>query len=186
MARGAGGMTILHNALAHHDSSLAEFLLDNGADIDATDDLGRTALYSCFFNSNTLAEKRKVHILILRGANVNRRAFDGTTLLHVAARSGSVGYLGLLLNSGADPTVRDADGETPLDIALRHGVVRSMDELGLVSLNGYSVGMSLRKKLGTMGKRIAIAKSPSIEYHVARRYCAEALPFSKENHAGED
>ena len=59
------------------------------------------------------------------GADVNARAQNGWTPLHVQAGetedSGASEAIAALLDAGADPNLRDAAGETPLAIALARG-----------------------------------------------------------------
>ena len=68
--------------------------------------------------------------------DVNRSASDGTTTLHVAARSGRVDYVGLLLSSGADPMVRDVEREITLAIITRgHGRWMNFGLQDLISMH---------------------------------------------------
>lgn len=84
-------------------------LLDGGMPVDWKDERGRTALH--------LASKAGiVERLLLAGADVNIQDADKKTPLHSA-----IGYpeiVRLLLEHGADPTVRNKQGLTPADIAL--------------------------------------------------------------------
>ena len=53
-------------------------------------------------------------LLCERGADVTASGADGTTVAHVAAESGSVDTLHLLLDGGAAADARDTAGRTPL------------------------------------------------------------------------
>ena len=55
------------------------------------------------------------------GVDPNVRDNDGATPLHYAARAGSLGAIGALLEAGADRNTRDNDGNTPRDIAEQQG-----------------------------------------------------------------
>ena len=59
--------------------------------------------------------------IILEGVDVNERdAHDGyRTALHIAAEQGDVRLCRLLLEAGADASLRDAESMTPLDLARR-------------------------------------------------------------------
>ena len=57
-----------------------------------------------------------------RGANVNLRAKDGSTLLMYAAQHGSPDMVSALLDAGADVNGKNDDGETALTLAQRYSV----------------------------------------------------------------
>lgn len=63
-------------------------------------------------------ELGSVLLIITTGAiSVNMQDAEGHTLLHFAARDGSIEAVRALLDQGADPTIRAEDGSTPLDLA---------------------------------------------------------------------
>ena len=55
------------------------------------------------------------------GADANVVDYDGRTVLHLAAASGSVQIVDTLLARGAQPRVEDLRGDTPLSLAKRLG-----------------------------------------------------------------
>lgn len=67
--------------------------------------------------------------LVARGHALNARDEDGNTPLMLAARAKSLHALNTLLDSGADPLVRNNDIETALHMAARHGDCAIMDRL---------------------------------------------------------
>lgn len=83
-------------------------LLDYGADVDARDDRGMTALMW-----HSLGKHRHgpniVSILAYRGADVNARTKDGESVLHFAIASGDPARVSLLLRLGARPTPQDIE-----------------------------------------------------------------------------
>jgi ankyrin repeat protein len=97
------------------DREMAKLLLDHGANVEATNRLGDTAL--------KLSAKKPypdiVKLLIERGANVNAKGPNGHTALIYAAYNGHMENVKLLLAAGADPnaTATDADrpGSAPYD-----------------------------------------------------------------------
>jgi hypothetical protein len=70
------------------------------------------------------ADRTEIARLLIRaGADVNRRLGDGSaaghgqTALHFAAGSRNPELVKLLLESGADPTIKESSGLTALDVA---------------------------------------------------------------------
>ena len=55
-----------------------------------------------------------VRLLLEHGADVNARAKNGSTPLHIASTFGAPEVARVLLEHGADVNARDADGRTPL------------------------------------------------------------------------
>lgn len=85
------------------------FLLDQGADVNAQNAFGSTAL---IWAATDLA---KVQLLVARGANVNAAAKTGRTAAMVAAMSeGAAPIVRLLASKGADLKARDAFQSTLL------------------------------------------------------------------------
>ncbi len=57
--------------------------------------------------------------LLRAGARIDHPDVAGGTALHWAVRAGQTPYAELLLDGGADQSIRDWEGETPLDLARR-------------------------------------------------------------------
>ena len=93
---------------------IAQLLLANGADVNARDERGRTPLFS----SAWYTRSKIVWLLLLADADVNAKAENSISALHMAAIANEkdecrTAYL--LLAAGADTEAKDADGKTPLD-----------------------------------------------------------------------
>lgn len=103
------------DALRGRQSRSAIAQLDSGLDPDSQDPafgvtlLGWAALCD---------DARVAGELVRRGADVNGRDRGQSTPLNSAAFRGSVAVAKLLLESGADPTLKSQDGYTPLQSAL--------------------------------------------------------------------
>lgn len=141
---------ILHEAaLLTHNPTIVYLLLEAGADPNARNDRGLTALHFGAQNSNPVVTSH----LLEAGANPRARNNNGFTPLHYAARwSGNRRVVGSLLEAGADPLAEANDGRTPLHSALRYradrGVVSALLDAGaadaltpvqLAALSGDSV-----------------------------------------------
>src|SRR5690606_31217958 len=87
--------------------TIALRLIERGADIDAIDEQGRSALA----NAATQPGMTMYQYLVVRGADVERFAVE--TLL-AAARAGNAGVVRDLLARGFDIESRDRHGSTPL------------------------------------------------------------------------
>ncbi len=106
--RGPDGTTPLMVATLESDVASMTLLLDNGADPNARNDAGATALMWA------VTDVAKTRLLLTHGANVNARSDDGRTALIVASGlHGAADVVALLLEKGADPSLR-APGASPL------------------------------------------------------------------------
>ena len=107
--RGPGGTTPLMAAALYGDSASVRALLDAGADVNARNEAGVTALMWA------VTDVEKTRLLIERGADVNARSSDDRTPLLIAAGiSGASPVVKLLLERGANVSVKapGLDGET--------------------------------------------------------------------------
>ena len=121
-ASGHLGMRPLHHAVWAGNAGMVEVLLAAGADVNARDWAGATALWDA---------SRPEVISILVGAGVEVDAADhwGRTALHV--RWWDTGRVEALVAAGADVNARDAMGNTPLHAAwFNDPVAETLLELG--------------------------------------------------------
>jgi len=112
-AKDLEGWTPLHHAADTGNKEVIVLLLSNGANIEAVDNKGRTALY---YASGSL---KTIEFLVKHGANIKAKDNDGSTALHsAAARFGSSKEtVRWLVKLGADVNARDNDGRTALHSA---------------------------------------------------------------------
>ena len=99
---------VLGVAESHTDT--AQVLLKAGADVDAKNVLGETALHRAASNGHT----ETVEILLKAGADVNVEDDKSYTPLMGAAAANQTETVRALLKEGADVNARDKDGDTAL------------------------------------------------------------------------
>ena len=118
----------IHEAARMRDVEGVREALASGVDVDcengraANGDGGNTALW---FAAQGSAEGglRVARVLVLAGAEINRRGEHGRTALHMAAAWGNLDVVKYLIDQGADATLRDEDGLTPAELARHSGRV---------------------------------------------------------------
>lgn len=111
------GSALMASCQVNHPG-VARRLIAAGAEVDAQDRYGLTALHWAIARQAPEVAK----VLITAGAAVNAQHKDGGTPLHVAAECAvEPALVRLLLQAGADPTLRDGAGRTPADLAEQEG-----------------------------------------------------------------
>lgn len=124
------GETPLHIACVERNRTIAEVLLKNGADINATDNLGLTPLHCAIiaqgsFEENTGSDRPEDTslielILAHKEIDKNIKTFhQGATALHLAAAWALPDAVALLIKEGADRHSTTWRGETGLHWAFR-------------------------------------------------------------------
>jgi len=109
------GVTPLIGAAWSNNAEVVELLLARGADPDLRENHGETALMNASHNN---ADARIVKALLDRSsAAINLQDFDGDTALMHAAWSGNLAAVKLLLQYGADRSLKNKEGETALQRA---------------------------------------------------------------------
>ena len=129
-ARDSGGKTALHWAALYGQRKVMELLLDKKADVNSLDEDGFTPLHW----AATFNQSDAVKLLLANKANMNLKVQKyGWTPLRLAVIHGHMATAEALLNSGADPNLKDEDN-IPL---LNQAVIRGKKEM---------VGLLLDKK----------------------------------------
>ncbi len=109
----------LINAAKDRDSDRVAFLLDQGANVNATGLFRLTALRLAAMEGCV----EMVKMLIAAGAHVNHIDFFGNTALRVATRGGHIDVVRVLIDHGADVNYADNNGDTALILATEAGYI---------------------------------------------------------------
>jgi hypothetical protein len=122
--------TLLHNACFHGHFDIIKTLVKYGADLEAKDIMGWTALrYACAHGSIKM-----IRFLVESGASIDAPSCRLWTSLHSAAGLGHVECCKYFIDCGGNLDVRTIDGMTPLHIACIYGqkedIVRYMINKG--------------------------------------------------------
>ena len=112
--RDSSGTPFLCYAARNGKIDMVQWLLENGADIDAvSNDRGYSAVMDAVWKSNV----QIVELLVNKGANLNFVSRDGQTALILATGSENFQICRILAENGADPTIKDRMGMSSIDYA---------------------------------------------------------------------
>ena len=118
--------TPLHHASSkRNNEAICEFLLSQGADVNALSMWDYTTLHYAAISSDAKTAK----VLITNKANINAKTENGFTPLHLASTSGNLEVLKVLIESGANLTLQDSEGKTPREVASDPEVVKFFTSL---------------------------------------------------------
>jgi ankyrin repeat protein len=110
-------MTALIIAVEKGYHTIAEILIENGANMNAGDIMGRRSL--------TIAIQKKeevmIQLLLEKGADINAKDLRNRTPLFYAIEQGNQDAMQLLLEKGADINAKDFRDQTPLIYAIEQG-----------------------------------------------------------------
>ncbi len=110
-----------------------ELLLGNGADPNATDENGFSALMIAVLSYHLRQQFEIVYALLSKGANVNAKDKDGSTVLMHAAEVGRPNIIFLLIDKRPEVNAINIHGDTALTLAKRQG---NSDAIGMLMRAG--------------------------------------------------
>jgi len=105
----------MHSSIKNRDLASLKKTLDGGANPNARDNDGVTAL----MNAARYSKGGATALLLEKGASPNRAIKNGRTALFFAANEGTGGSTKKLIEAGAKVGIRDANGQTALMVAVR-------------------------------------------------------------------
>ena len=106
--RDKNGFTPFMIAISSGQYDVAKILLDTGADVNAVNNDGRSALMEC------VSHTEGVDFLLVANIDVNIRDVFGSTALLDACTRGCLSSVTKLLTAGADVNIVDREGQTAL------------------------------------------------------------------------
>lgn len=103
----------LRRAVARENIERVRELVDAAVNVNAADDLGRTAAHFAATKGNVAM----INFLVESGASVSSVDRQGNAPLHLAACTNHIAAITALIQGGASPSQRDARGNTPIHYA---------------------------------------------------------------------
>jgi len=121
------GLTPLALAIIELHFDVVEYLIENGADVNASIRSGEAEGYTPLFFAAPVSEKKYVELLIEKGADVNALISfghaKGFTPLFAATQEGRTEIAKLLIDNGANVDLKGKNNFTALTLAAEHGQV---------------------------------------------------------------
>lgn len=116
--RDGSGNTAVFYATLRDYPDVVEMLVERGADVNIANKAGSNALYVCAMSAGAATARS----LVRGGANIDAvNAISTGTALHMAACSGNLGVIEVLLLEGATLDLLTSNGESPIFLAASKG-----------------------------------------------------------------
>ncbi|KAK1745940.1 ion transport protein [Skeletonema marinoi] len=119
------GTTALMEATKNNHEDVCSILLSAGAHLSLSESQAASALCQAVFDGDTMMLRR----LLKANIQVNASDYDKRTAAHIAASESNHLALQVLVEHGADITLKDRWGNTPADDAKRANSVKILDYL---------------------------------------------------------
>jgi len=122
--------TPLHWACMRAHWDVAEYLIENGADVSVQGGDGGTVMNWAVHHDNV----KIIKLMIDKGAKLNIQNQWGITELHTAIWRGNIQVVEYLLDQGSDPLIKTNEGWTAMHYAFRSGhdnVIALLEKRGL-------------------------------------------------------
>lgn len=175
--RDLDGTTPLHLA-ATRDAVRVQKLLCAGSIVTALDHQKRNVLHYAPSASNSNALGLIIQHLQDNSASklIHQQDYNGRTALHDAVRSGALECVQILLDSSADPNVKDSKGRRPLHIASEIQEEQSIRHLRCST------------KVGSPARKNKWYSKPDYKFNPGESPCGEALRTShiEQDGTGDD
>jgi len=150
--------TPLMVAANHASLRLVDYLIRQGANVNAQTDGGETALMVAARHTDPEAVKNTMTLLLAAGGDPNLASGGGNTALMEAAYSGHTAAVTLLLEAGAQVNYANQYKETALFVgSLRHGSVAAIQ-----ALLAAGADPTLEDKDGAQAVDVAAKHNPAI------------------------
>jgi len=165
--------TPLHFAARNDRIEAVEFLLRAGADLEARDKEGLTALQHSVESYGT---SDVTELLVNAGANLNSRSSEGETPLMRAARRGFIAHLQVMLSRPDEEVLHAQDrwGKTALHHAIENGrfvEARELVKLGAkVTILDYASISPLHSALINDESQFVLANLPEVNTHFSETF----------------
>jgi quinoprotein dehydrogenase-associated probable ABC transporter substrate-binding protein len=156
---GPKGFRPLALAIAESKYEAAKALIEGGADVSvASGEDGLTPLMliaaqtgpaeGARFLPGSTRPSDIAKALVERGANVDAQAKNGVTALMVAATHNSAPMIGLLMDAGADPTLKNNQGLTATEMAEKNGNLEAAQAIYVLAQSRSAEAPAAKKEAG--------------------------------------
>ena len=175
------GSCPIFSTMVNDNSIAAATLLDLGADIDSQDDDGDTPLMEALFrHADTVTQ-----LLLQRGAKYSSIYSTGDSILHLAAKSGGIRTLDMLMTAelkGIDPYYLNREGKTATRVAQERlgkpvGFVEKMHEL-IIGIDTRNLRLTQGQKRDN-NERVTNAETQSRAFKIMAKGFSILRDFTK-------